>query len=270
MLVIDTHCHIQRDTSNAGGDAEEDTHRPPDGEGDVLYCPMAVDEGDWAAVLKLRGSIAAYGLGIHPWRAHKATAGWEGRLEAALRADPAAIVGECGLDKAAKTPETGQTEWAAQQAVFEAQMRLAATLERPVSVHCVRAHGALYEYLREAQAKGEGATPPTVALHSYTGSPELAISLCRLPRVGEGIFFGFSAAVNLKTPAMGNKLQEVVARIPYDRILLESDLDERRPIPSALGRVAEALAAATGMECLALVALCQRNAARFLRRPAVP
>ena len=69
---------------------------------------------------------------------------------------------------------------------------------------------------------------------------------------------------------MGMKLQEVVARIPHDRILLESDADERRLISSALGRVAEALAAATGMERPALVALCQRNAARFLRRPAVP
>ena len=92
----------------------------------------------------------------------------------------------------------------------------------------------------------------------------------RLPRVGEGVFFGFSAAVNLKTPAMGSKMREVVARIPRDRILLESDMDERREIPSALGRVAEALAAATGMERPALVELCQRNAARFLRRTVVP
>lgn len=88
--------------------------------------------------------------------------------------------------------------------------------------------------------------------------------------MGEGVFFGFSAAVNLKTPAMEAKLREVVARVPKDRLLLESDLDERRAVPGALLRVSEALAAATGMERGALVELCQRNAARFLRRAVVP
>ena len=167
--MIDTHCHIQRDTADPP---------PPSDADDVLYCPMAVDEADWEALPKL-GGVVAYGLGIHPWRAHLAAEGWEGRLEASLRSDSLAIVGECGLDKAARAPETGRTEWAAQQTVFEAQMRLAAALGRPVSVHCVRAHGALYEYLREAEAQGEGAAPPTVALHSYTGSPDLAVSLLK-------------------------------------------------------------------------------------------
>lgn len=266
MVLVDTHCHVQRDasasspasTSSEEGDASS-----------VIYCPMAVDERDWEALPKLSGCFT-YGLGIHPWRAHLATAGWEGRLERALRAHPEAVVGELGLDKAAKAPETGKTEWDAQLAVFRAQMRLAAALDRPVSVHCVRAHGAFHNFLKEAQARGEP-TPPTVALHSYTGSPDLAVSLLKLPGlVGDSVFFGFSAAVNLKTPAMAAKLREVVARIPADRLLLESDLDERAPIPGALGKVADALAAATGMERPALVALCHRNAARFLRQAAVP
>lgn len=87
----------------------------------------------------------------------------------------------------------------------------------------------------------------------------------RLPRICKTIFFGFSAAVNLKTPALEAKLKSVVARIPVDRLLIESDLDHRREIPTALARVCDALAAATGMERSALVEVCQRNAARFLR-----
>lgn len=160
--LIDTHCHVQRDTNTIT--AQED---------EVQYCPMAVDEGDWAVLPTLSG-VAAYGLGVHPWRAHLVAAGWEERLEAALKAQPKALVGEIGLDKAVRTPETGETEWESQLAVFKAQMRLAGVLGRPVSVHCVRAHGALYEVLKDCVA-----APPTVALHSYTGSPDMAVSLLK-------------------------------------------------------------------------------------------
>lgn len=159
--LIDTHCHIQRDDSSAPTD-------------DVLYCPMAVDEDDWEALPTLNG-VAAYGLGVHPWKAHLVTPGWLDRLEVALKAQPEALVGEIGLDKAARSPETGQTEWEAQLTVFKAQMRLAGCLGRPVSVHCVRAQGALYEALKEL----EQAAPPTMALHSYTGSPDQATSLLK-------------------------------------------------------------------------------------------
>lgn len=166
--LIDTHCHVQRDTDTIT--AQED---------EVQYCPMAVDEGDWAMLPTLNGGIAAYGLGVHPWRAHLVAAGWEERLEAALKAQPEALVGEIGLDKAARTPETGKTEWESQLAVFKVQMRLAGVLGRPVSVHCVRAHGALYEVLKDLQQSNGEAALPTVALHSYTGSPDMAESLLK-------------------------------------------------------------------------------------------
>lgn len=170
-LIIDTHCHVQRSSSE--GDCEGDSAGVDVG---VRYCPMAVDEGDWA-VLPTLEHVAAFGLGVHPWRAHRVAAGWEARLEAALQAQPHALVGEIGLDKAARAPETGQTEWEAQLAVFRAQLRMAGALGRPVSVHCVRAHGPLYEELKGLPP--EAAAPPTLALHSYTGSPDLAVSLLK-------------------------------------------------------------------------------------------
>lgn len=161
MPLIDTHCHVQRDAA-AGAAAGDDN--------DVLYCPMAVEEQDWG-VLPHLDKVAAYGLGVHPWKAPSIAAGWEERLEAALKAQPQALVGEIGLDK-------GKGEWAAQLAVFQTQLRLAGALGRSVSLHCVRAHGTLYDALREQQARGEAA-PPTMALHSYTGSPDLAVSLLK-------------------------------------------------------------------------------------------
>lgn len=65
---------------------------------------------------------------------------------------------------------------------------------------------------------------------------------------------------------MEANLHSVVARLPTDRLLIESDLDHRREVPAALAGILQVLTAATGMERPALLEVCQRNAARFLRR----
>ena len=46
-------------------------------------------------------------------------------LAAALVAAPGALVGEIGLDKAARTPDTGRVEYEKQQRVFRQQLLLA-------------------------------------------------------------------------------------------------------------------------------------------------
>ena len=59
--------------------------------------------------------------------------------------------------------------------VFEKQMGLATSLQRPVSIHCVRAHGFLFDYLRERPS----ACPPSISFHSYSGSADHARSLLK-------------------------------------------------------------------------------------------
>lgn len=82
------------------------------------------------------------GFGIHPWFAHLYRDSLEQHLSSMrtyLEKNPAAFVGELGLDKSAKTKETGACEFEAQCEVFLQQMRIAGELKRPVSIHCVRA-----------------------------------------------------------------------------------------------------------------------------------
>jgi len=101
---------------------------------------------------------------------------WEPRLRALLAKHPSAIVGEIGLDRSAVLPAgsssrggrgvgAGGDEGAGappppasaararcrpshQRALLRAQLSVAAAMGRPASVHCVRAHGALYDELR--------------------------------------------------------------------------------------------------------------------------
>eukprot|EP00658_Telonema_sp_P-2_P043487 TRINITY_DN31428_c0_g1_i2.p1 TRINITY_DN31428_c0_g1~~TRINITY_DN31428_c0_g1_i2.p1 ORF type:complete len:227 (+),score=51.82 TRINITY_DN31428_c0_g1_i2:211-891(+) len=183
---------------------------------------MATRPEDWDCTLQAyrasRGSGASgCGLGVHPWFAHLVdgeTMGWLSRLEQSLTEHLDLIVGEIGLDKAAIAPETGRCEFDAQLLCFKAQLELAARMNRPVSVHNVRCHGLMFDIMC-----GMEALPPAIALHSYSGSADMAASFCKMKKFGDRFFFGFSAGVNLRA----KKTLSVIQAIDSSRILLESD-----------------------------------------------
>ena len=99
-----------------------------------------------------------------------------------------AIVGEIGLCKMAKWVRQhpgGKAEgMEIQRNVFEKQLRLAARLGRPVSVHVVNQHGIFVSVIRsileesstskENNGKDDGqwrsGLPPAIGMHSFTGT----------------------------------------------------------------------------------------------------
>lgn len=204
-VPYDSHCHAAAEaeallTVSEGG-----------GEGSV--CLVSIGEAVWAATTAASRSAGAlqvpYALGVHPWNVHEQLEGWADRLRAALLAQPEAMVGECGLDRARL-----DTAWGVQLLAFRTQLRLAAELRRPLIVHSVRSDGAMLEELGAYEL-----LPPVVVMHAFGGSSETAQALMRL---GEGrgctVYFGFSArAARLK------RAPAVIAELPAERLLLESD-----------------------------------------------
>ena len=154
-------------------------------------------------------------LGVHPWFAHHYLDDqrWRTPLEAAIEAGLPGV-GEIGLDKQWRTPETGEVEYAAQRRLFAAQLKLAGERGLPVSVHCVRAQGDLYEALSTIDP-----LPPTIYLHAFGGAAGTVEQLIRARRFGRRLYFGFAACINLRSP----KGLEAIAAVPRDRLLLESD-----------------------------------------------
>lgn len=293
MLLVDSHCHIHKGKSGTGaltgGRGEKDSWKtqPTLFEGDttcvvasnaekldcgdvILYCSMAVEEGDWAMLISMEEqgqqhkAVAAGGLGIHPWKAHEAKPGWESRLREALIRRPSLLVGEIGLDKSREADKTG---WEIQLKMFEEQMELAAELRRPVSIHCVRAYGTIYDWLKKRPMATE--CPPSLAFHSYTGSPEMAAAFLALPHLKGSVFFGFSLSVCLRSPATETRLYNVLSVLPRESLLLESDLDDRCAVRVAMMRMCEVVARATGVQRQSLAEITTRNAERFLRRALV-
>lgn len=215
-LTYDAHCHYH--LAQSEGSLKERDELIQTLQGATL---MSTERKDWDRVFALtdQSSHIRYALGVHPWFAHRYAGrrDWLDDLEKRLRQDPLCSVGEIGLDRKWRTPDTGVIEYEAQLEVFHAQLKLAGEHARPVSIHCVHAQGDLYQALDQCST-----LPPSIYLHAFGGAAGTAEQLLRSRRFGERLYFGFAACVNLRSP----KTRSVIEVIPKSRLLIESDRSE--------------------------------------------
>ena len=220
----------------------------------------ATRESDWPAVEALalgHPDLVVPAFGIHPWQAHTAERGWQGRLAMLLEKYPQSSIGECGLDQWVASPALE-----IQRPVLIDQLRLAREMQRPVTLHCLKAWGALFEVLAEAPP------PDRFLMHSFGGSIETARRL-----IPAGAYFSFSGYFLHERKSA---VADVFRHLPPDRILLETDAPDMlppvalitHPLPGKLNHPANlpalghALAAALGMSPETLAELTRHNAAR--------
>ena len=217
--IFDTHAHYNARAFDADRFALLDSLP---GKGVVGVCEQATHSGDAPKVLELAYKYpwVYAAVGIHPESLIEEDAAtvavyhgdWRAELAAMrpLFADKAvAAVGEIGLDHHWPVPRQEQYD------LFEAQLQLAKELDLPVSVHDREAHAEMYELLRKYKPRG--------ALHCYSGSADDAAWL-----VEQGMYLGFGGAVTYKG---AKRAARVLAAIPHDRALLETDCPYMAPEP---------------------------------------
>jgi len=172
---------------------------------------------------------------------------WEHKLRQLLLQHPKAVVGEFGLDRAAVVPGTkASITLEHQMALVTTHIRLAAELGRPVSMHCVRAQGAMHDLLSTTPPDQ---LPQRIMLHSYGGSPESVTQLTRLPGgVGKRLYFSFSAAINARDAGAQDRLIKRMAAVPDDRLLIESDQNTPTAIDAGLSYILSLVAQAKGWD----------------------
>lgn len=184
---------------------------------------------DWDAVAALGERIhwVRTSYGVHPWDCGRRPADWREQLEVRLQQDPAAAVGEIGLDRwildsarpdDPRLRDTVRAPLAEQTQVFREQLALAARHERPVTIHCLQAWGPLLEVL-EAQPR----LPRGFLLHAYGGSAELAK---RMVTLGASFSFNPSFLAERK-----QRQRDVFKLLPLDRLLVETDAPATPPPP---------------------------------------
>jgi len=134
-------------------------------------------------------------------------------------------------------------------------------------MHCVKAFGEVFDMLR-APTTARAAVP--VYLHSFGGKAGMLNSLLKMKPAGpttarattsgELLYFGFSAAVNLRSP----KTRKLLAEIPPARLLLESDLEgPPAAVEAGLAEMLRVVAEVKGWSLEEAARITAENAHRF-------
>lgn len=221
------------------------------------HCPKAL------ALARAHPGVLFATAGVHPHHAGEFTGECEAELRA-LHAQPEVVaVGECGLDYFRDfSPRP------AQRRAFERQLQLAAECGKPVFLHQRDAHA---DFL--AIMKGfDGRLGPAL-VHCFTGSrEELFDYLDRDWHIG---ITGW-----LCDERRGAHLRELVAHIPAERLMVETDApyllprtltpkpSHRRNEPAFLPHIVAELARDRGEDLAATAAATAAAARAFFRLPA--
>lgn len=249
-MLVDSHSHFDAAEFDADRAA---AHARALAAGVRAQVVPAVDAAGWpnlkAVCAAFPGLHPAYGL--HPMYldAHRPEhlADLRGWIE---RERPVAV-GECGLDFFVEGLDADL-----QHLYFEAQLRLAREFDLPVIVHARRAVEAVIASIRKVGGlRG--------VVHSFSGSAEQAAHMHKL-----GFLLGIGGPV---THERANRLRGIVAAMPLEQLLLETDSPDQpdaghrgqRNEPAYLKAVLDVVAELRGMPHEDVAAATTANAERL-------
>ncbi len=199
------------------------------------------------------GLFPAYGL--HPMYLAEHMPEHVDALRAWIERERPVAIGECGLDFFVEGLDPDR-----QQSYFEAQLRLAREFDLPVIVHARRAVDAVIAAFRRiGRLRG--------VVHSFSGSPDQARRLWVM-----GFLIGLGGPV---TYERANRLRSLVATMPLDHLLLETDSPDQpdagirgqRNEPARLAHVCEVIAGLRGQSPAEVAVATTRNAERLFGLP---
>ena len=192
-------------------------------------------------------------VGIHPHDAQEADDGTFAELKKMAVHPRVVAIGEMGLDY---YRDLSPRE--IQQQVFRRQIRLAGETGLPIIIHDREAHGDVMKILKEEQVGDYSGV-----LHCFSGSWEMAEECMRM-----GFYISIAGPVTFNN---AGRLKEIAARVPEDRLLIETDAPYLTPEPNRGKRnessyvffVAEEIARLRGIAPEKLGELISNNARRL-------
>lgn len=253
MRLFDTHAHYDADAFDA--DRLELLASMP-GRGVELILNPGCDVPSSRAAVELaeRFSFVYAAVGVHPEECGGWTGGELEALRELARHPKVRAIGEIGLDYywEENPPRELQKE------VLHAQLELAEELDLPVIIHDREAHGDCLEIVR-AHPKVTG------VYHCYSGSLEDAKVLVKL-----GWMLSFTGSITFKN---ARKAPEIIAWLPMERIMVETDSPYLTPVPYRGKRndsgyvrlVAEKIAEIKGLDPEEVARITLENGMRFFR-----
>ncbi|MES2640098.1 MAG: TatD family hydrolase [Myxococcota bacterium] len=258
-MLIDSHCHL--DPTVFGGDAGVD---------DAIARARAagVDRmitigsgygfesaGRALAVARRHPDVLRATVGLHPHDAKLASEETLAELYAMADAPEVVALGEMGLDFHYDSSPREE-----QRTVFRAQLRAARERQLPVIIHDRDSAGETLAILDD-----EGAWAGGVLYHCYTGDVAAMEAI-----VSRGGYISIPGIVTFKN---GDIMRDVAAKVPADRLLLETDSPFLTPIPfrgrrnepAYVAYVAQKVAEVRGADVAELSEQAAANTRRFFR-----
>jgi TatD DNase family protein len=180
----------------------------------MAVATTAAESAACIALAEAHPALAAT-VGIHPNHAAEAApADWDAVVRLATR-EQVRAVGETGLDR-----HWNYTPFAQQEDYFARHLDLARRHGLAVVIHCREAEADVVRMLR---ADFDRHGPLRGVMHSFAGDAETAAACLAM-----GLYVSFAGMLTYKN---AQPLRDVAARLPLDRLLVETDSPYLAPVP---------------------------------------
>jgi TatD DNase family protein len=252
--MIDSHCHL---TDPRLHEQLDDVLARAAAGGVSRIVTIGTNPKDDAAAIEVckgRENLRC-SIGVHPNYCHEVEEATYIATLRELQSDPSVVaLGEMGLDY-----HYDFADRARQWRFFEAQLQLAAELNRPVVIHCREAVDDCLKIM-------SGFKTVRAVFHCFTGTIEEGERI-----VSGGYLLGFTGAVTFKK---SDSLRETARRVPADRFLVETDAPYLSPEPmrkqktnepALVVHTARVIAVARGIEFEEVNRLTTRNTQEFFK-----
>jgi len=205
LRFVDTHCHFDFPPF-VGDEAASLARAAAAGVEKIIAVGVSADRFAGVLALAKQHDAVYAALGMHPMAIAEHGEPQLAALEQHLKARPPKLVaiGEIGLDLFIDNPQFER-----QQALLDAQLRLARDYDLPVILHSRRTHDKLALHLRRI------ALPRRGVVHGFAGSEQQALAFIRA-----GYSIGVGGTI---TYQRASKTRNTLARLPLSALLLETD-----------------------------------------------
>jgi len=233
IRLFDTHAHLDDEQfSSMRGDVIARAQAA--GVERILSVATTAESSAACVALAAEHATVVAAVGIHPNSCAEASSGdWDHVVELSDRQKVVAL-GETGLDR-----YWDYSPFELQQDYFDRHIALSQQTGLPFIVHMRDCEQDVLAMLEAAKARG----PLNGVMHSFTGSLETAQRCLEL-----GLYISFAGMVTYKK---SDELRAIAAKIPGDRILVETDSPYLSPHPLRGQRPNEPAAVVHTARCVA-------------------
>ena len=259
-MLIDTHCHL--DFNRFDADREGVIDRAIKSGVKRIIVP-AIDLQNCPDVLALAKNYSCVfaAVGIHPNSSAEWESSWIDQVRAFTKNAKVVAIGEIGLDYYwDDSPKEVQHD------AFLSQLNLAAELNLPVIIHNRESSEDVIRLIAESRLAGR--EEPGV-LHSFSADWHTAEAALEM-----GFYIGITGPVTFKK---ADDLRQIVAKLPLNRILVETDAPflapqqrrGKRNEPSYVTYIADQIAGLHGLSSEEMSRITTANAKRLFGPMAV-